>query len=144
MRQASKRNNNTAIGRIVIVSNRLPVALTRVGLEQWQFQLSPGGLVTALNPILRERGGLWIGWPGTLEEVDFNELLAVASRDSGYILEPVSLTEEEIKQYYFGFSNEIIWPLFHDLQTRCNFAPAYWHAYQAVNRKFAEVIGERV
>ena len=144
MRQASKRNNNIAIDRIVIVSNRLPVALTRVDMEQWQFQLSPGGLVTALNPILRERGGLWIGWPGTLEEVDLNELLAVASRDSGYILESVSLTEEEVKQYYFGFSNEIIWPLFHDLQTRCNFDPAYWHAYQAVNRKFAEVIAEKV
>jgi len=142
MRQARKRNNKLAIDRLVIVSNRLPIALTRVGMEQWQVQLSPGGLVTALTPILPERGGLWIGWPGTLEKVDLNELLAVASRDFGYSLEPVSLTEEEVKQYYFGFSNEILWPLFHDLQTRCNFDPAYWHAYQAVNRKFAKVIVE--
>jgi trehalose 6-phosphate synthase len=111
-------------------------------MQQWQVQPSPGGLVTALAPILGERGGLWIGWPGTLERVDLDELLAVASRDLGYILEPVSLTEEEIRQYYFGFSNEIIWPLFHDLQTRCNFDPAYWNAYQEANRKFAEVIAE--
>jgi len=111
-------------------------------MGQWQVQPSPGGLVTALAPILSERGGLWIGWPGTLEKVDLDELLAAASRDFGYILEPVSLTEEEINQYYFGFSNEIIWPLFHDLQTRCNFDPAYWKTYQAVNHKFAQVIAE--
>jgi trehalose 6-phosphate synthase/phosphatase len=77
-----------------------------------------------------------------LAKGDLNELLATASRDYGYTLEPVSLTEEEINQYYFGFSNEIIWPLFHDLQTRCNFNPAYWNAYQAVNHKFAQVIAE--
>jgi len=142
MRQARKRNNKLAINRLVIVSNRLPISLTRVDMGQWQVQLSPGGLVTALAPLLGERGGLWIGWPGTLEKVDLGEVLAVASGDLGYILEPVSLTKEEINQYYFGFSNEIIWPLFHDLQTRCNFDPAYWNAYQAINRKFAEVIAE--
>jgi trehalose 6-phosphate synthase/phosphatase len=142
MRQARKQNNKLAIDRLVIVSNRLPIALTRVDTKQWKVQLSPGGLVTALTPILHERGGLWIGWPGTLEKVDLDEILAVASRDLGYILEPVLLTEEEVKQYYFGFSNEILWPLFHDLQTRCNFDPAYWHAYQTVNRKFAKVTAE--
>ena len=142
MRQARKRNNKLAIDRLVIVSNRLPIALTRGDMGQWQVQSSPGGLVTALAPILSERGGLWIGWPGMLENVDLDELLVAASRDFGYILEPVSLTEEEIQQYYFGFSNEIIWPLFHDLQTRCNFDPAYWKTYQAVNHKFAQVIAE--
>jgi trehalose 6-phosphate synthase len=111
-------------------------------MGQWQVQPSPGGLVTSLGPILSERGGLWIGWPGMLEKVDLDELLVAASRDFGYILEPVLLTEEEISQYYFGFSNEIIWPLFHDLQTRCNFDPAYWNTYQAVNHKFAKVIAE--
>ena len=142
MRQTRKRNNKLAIDRLVIVSNRLPIASTRGDMGQWQVQPSPGGLVTALAPILSERGGLWIGWPGMLENVDLDELLVAASRDFGYILEPVSLTEEEIQQYYFGFSNEIIWPLFHDLQTRCNFDPAYWKTYQAVNHKFAQVIAE--
>jgi trehalose 6-phosphate synthase/phosphatase len=142
MRQARKRNNKLGDDRLVIVSNRLPIALTRGDMGQWQAQLSPGGLVTALAPILSERGGLWIGWPGMLEKVNLDELLAAASRDFGYVLEPVSLTGEEINQYYFGFSNEIIWPLFHDLQTRCNFDPAYWNTYQAVNHKFAQVIAE--
>jgi trehalose 6-phosphate synthase/phosphatase len=142
MRQARKRTNKLTIDRLVIVSNRLPIAPTRGDMGQWQVQPSPGGLVTALGPILSERGGLWIGWPGMLEKVDLDKLLASASRDFGYVLEPVSLTKEEINQYYFGFSNEIIWPLFHDLQTRCNFNPAYWKTYQAVNHKFAEVIAE--
>jgi trehalose 6-phosphate synthase len=132
--------NNENFDRIVIVSNRLPISLIRTDTGQSQVEPSPGGLVTALAPLLSERGGLWIGWPGTLEKVDIDEILAVASRDLGYLIKPVSLTEEELNQYYFGFSNEIIWPLFHDLQTRCNFDPAYWNAYQAVNRKFAEVI----
>jgi len=140
MRQARKRNNKIAIDRLVIVSNRLPIALKRADTGQWQIEPSPGGLVTALAPLLSERGGLWIGWPGTLERVDLDEILAVASRDLGYLIKPVSLTQEELNQYYFGFSNEIIWPLFHDLQTRCNFDPVYWNGYQAVNRKFAQVI----
>jgi trehalose 6-phosphate synthase/phosphatase len=142
MRQARKQNDKLTIERLVIVSNRLPIALTRGDMGQWQVQPSPGGLVNALTPILSERGGLWIGWPGMLEKVDLDKLLAAASRDLGYILKPVSLTKEDINQYYFGFSNEIIWPLFHDLQTRCNFDPAYWKTYQAVNHKFAQVIAE--
>jgi len=58
----------------------------------------------------------------------------------GYKLRSISLSREEIENYYYGFSNEIIWPLFHDLQTRCNFDPLYWNTYQAVNRKFAKMI----
>jgi trehalose 6-phosphate synthase/phosphatase len=142
MRQNSKRNNKPAIDRLVIVSNRLPIALKKTDTGQWDVEPSPGGLVTALAPLLFERGGLWIGWPGTLERVDLDEILGVASRDLGYLIKPVSLTQEELNQYYFGFSNEIIWPLFHDLQTRCNFDPVYWNAYQTVNRKFAQVIAE--
>lgn len=79
MPQAKKRNNELAIDRLVIVSNRLPIALARGDTGQWQVQPSPGGLVTALAPLLRERGGLWIGWPGTLEEVDLDEALAVVT-----------------------------------------------------------------
>ena len=66
--------------------------------------------------------------------------MATASKSAGYKLKPVVLTEEELSRYYLGFSNEVIWPLFHDLQTHCNFDPAYWNTYQAVNRKFARAI----
>ena len=67
-------------------------------------------------------------------------VLAGATRDAGFVLKPVSLTSDEIKQYYYGFANEIIWPLFHDFLARCNFDPSYWSSYQKVNSKFAKVI----
>ena len=127
--------------RIVVVSNRLPVAFEEV--EGYvKFRPSPGGLVTALSPTMSERGGLWIGWPGTFAEHDLEEPLTNAAKGLGYGLAGVVLTEDEINNYYLGFSNEIIWPLFHDLQTRCNFDPTYWKAYQAVNSKFANEIAK--
>lgn len=129
-------------GRLVIVSNRLPVALRKDDSGEWQSQPSPGGLVTALAPVLRDKGGVWIGWPGVTEAVDLGVPLSVASKEVGYTLRAVPLTHREFDQYYCGFSNEILWPLFHDLQSRCNFDPAYWKAYRAVNRRFAEVVAE--
>ena len=59
-----------------------------------------------------------------------------------YTLRSVALTEEEIAKFYSGFANEIIWPLFHDMPSRCNFDPEYWEIYQRVNRKFAKVAAE--
>lgn len=142
MLQAGKQTDTVANHGLIIVSNRLPIALTKGDTGHWQVQPSPGGLVTALSPLLSERGGLWVGWPGIMGEVELDNVIDQASQDLGYSLNPVSLTEEDINQYYFGFSNEILWPLFHDLQTRCNFDPAYWNAYQSVNRKFANIVAQ--
>jgi len=127
--------------RLVAVSNRLPITVERKGGE-WRVQPGGGGLVRALAPVLRNRGGLWIGWSGTTEEVDWRELIGEASKDIGYQLHTVTLTSEEVEGFYIGFSNQVIWPLFHDLQTRCNFDPEFWHYYRLVNEKFAEVIGQ--
>ncbi len=128
--------------RLIIVSNRLPIVLTRAGNGQWRSEPGSGGLITAMAPVLRHRSGMWIGWPGTVEEddADLDAALAQATEDFGYALVPVALTRRERDEFYLGFSNEIIWPLFHDLQTRCNFDPAYWTTYEHVNRKFARVI----
>ena len=128
--------------RFIVVSNRLPVVLEgRPG--NWSIRPGSGGLVTALSPILRDRGGQWIGWVGTSDLIDLpgiKTVLGPASAASGYRLLPVFLSEEEVRLFYQGFSNEIIWPLFHDLQTRCRFEPEYWRAYLEVNRKFARVV----
>jgi alpha,alpha-trehalose-phosphate synthase [UDP-forming] len=128
--------------RLVIVSNRLPFSINKTDSGEWQVSPSSGGLVTALSPLVREKKGLWIGWPGTLEEAALGELLTQGSQKAGYTLRPVMLTREEMDRYYSGFSNEILWPLFHDLQSRCNFDPTYWKVYQSVNRKFSQVVAE--
>ncbi|MBL7120034.1 MAG: trehalose-6-phosphate synthase [Dehalococcoidia bacterium] len=144
MPEPKYQSSRPKIDRLIIVSNRLPINLVWEDVGGWKAQPSLGGLVTALTPILRERGGLWVGWPGISEDVDLGEATARVGEGIGCELRPVMLTEEEINQYYLGFSNEIIWPLFHDLQNLCNFAPAYWKMYQAVNHKFADVVARDV
>jgi trehalose 6-phosphate synthase/phosphatase len=133
--------NKTPEGRLITVSNRLPIVVAHEPGGEWRIDAGVGGLITALDPVMRNRGGLWIGWPGTVEEdgVDIDRLLWRAIGDIGYALKPVMLTAEERDKFYMGFSNEIIWPLFHDFQSRCNFDPSYWITYELVNRKFAEV-----
>ncbi len=128
--------------RLVIVSNRLPIVLSQATDGRWQVEPGSGGLVTAMAPVLKDRGGVWIGWPGAEEKegMDMDALLREAVKDSGYTYKPVPLSAGELEGYYYGFANEVIWPLFHDLQTRCNFNPGYWGVYRKVNRKFAEVI----
>lgn len=130
-----------AAGRLVVVSNRLPVVVAREG-DGWRFEPGSGGLVTALEPVLERRGGLWIGWPGISPEAlaEVRPHLADFAADHRFHLEAVPLTEREHELYYAGFANEVLWPLFHDLQTRCTFVPDYWEAFQAVNRRFGEVV----
>jgi trehalose 6-phosphate synthase/phosphatase len=130
--------------RLVVVSNRLPFSFRQ---EKGEMHASPssGGLVSALVPILAEQGGIWIGSTGEgsgseRHDEAIRELLAKRGRGLSYTFQPVFLTREEHANFYEGFSNEILWPLFHDLQSRCKFAPSYWKYYQRVNRRFANTI----
>src|SRR5512145_830388 len=118
------------IRRLVVVSNRLPVTLAKNDSGETTVVPGSGGLVTALSPVLRDRGGLWIGWLGNGESHHLQDVLAQGSRESGYKLLPVDLTPDEAEGYYVGFSNEVVWPLFHDFISLCNFEPAHWPAYQ--------------
>lgn len=128
---------------LIVVSNRLPFVLTKAEEGGYSSRPGTGGLVTALLPVLRGRGGAWVGWHGAnVSQECLGKLLEQASADAGYQLRPIALTEEEQRKFYSGFSNEIIWPLFHDLQSLCNFDPSYWRCYCDVNRKYAEAIVE--
>jgi trehalose 6-phosphate synthase/phosphatase len=128
--------------RLIVVSNRLPIVLGKKD-GRWTLQPGSGGLVSALAPVLSHRGGLWIGWPGlALERGGEWEPLLEGYREHGYELVPVLLSEDEVKNFYEGFSNAILWPLFHDLLDRCDFDPAYWYAYLEVNQKFARSVLE--
>ncbi len=131
---------------LVVVSNRLPFALARDAEGGWTVEPASGGLVTALRPVLQDRGGRWIGWPGvTREELeDAEAVFAGAQHHYGFELVPVPISDEERDDFYHGFSNEILWPLFHDLPSLCRFRPRYWAAYGAVNRRFAEVTAAQV
>ena len=128
------------LGRLVVVSNRLPVVLKKEG-ESWRVNPGAGGLVTALAPVLSNRGGLWIGWPGTSDPGAVTYLQDNPGvKEVGYTLCPVPLSPEEEELYYRGFANSLIWPLFHDLLLRASFNPAFWRTYQTVNERFAQTI----
>ena len=93
----------------VVVSNRLPVdrVVDADGIDAWAP--SPGGLVTALEPVMRDADGAWVGWAGQPElELDPFE-------SGGIHLVPIALSADEIENYYEGFSNDTIWPLYHDV-----------------------------
>ncbi len=120
---------------LIIVSNRLPVEVehTQNGL---QVHESPGGLASALHRLMTRRGGSWLGWPGIPGPVDMHQ--ADQMPDLPYQLVPVHISEQEHEEYYQGFANEILWPLFHDLHPYCEFEPRFWEAYGTVNHRFAE------
>ncbi len=126
---------------LVIVSNRLPVRIHKTA-DGWKVDPGDGGLVTAMAPVLRNRGGTWIGWAGTEWHEEIRTILRESTLQVGYQLRPVPLTAEEVQKYYLGFSNEAIWPLFHDLLDRCDFNPDNRRLYAQVNRKFAQEIAE--
>ena len=127
--------NSAKQGRLVVASNRLPVTLrrSRGGLRA---EPSSGGLVAAMAPAMQRNGGSWIGWPGA--RLNDGEQIEIA--DSEYDLRPIPLTPTEVKRFYHGYSNGVLWPLFHSLPERVHFGPRNWPAYQAVNERFAEAL----
>lgn len=132
---------NQIHGRLIIVSNRLPIVIQKRNGEI-KCTGGSGGLVTALAPVLRNRGGLWIGWPGFTEgdENEICEKIVQEGHRIGYSLHPIFLSQKEVHLYYDGFANEVIWPLFHDLLGMCRFDPEYWYAMLDVSRTFAEIV----
>jgi trehalose 6-phosphate synthase len=129
--------------RFLVVSNRLPYRIEGIegGAEKLHFEQGVGGLVTALDPILRRTGGTWIGWTGSFESLPDSVSLAQEGEASAeYRLRLVPLTPEEVDAYYLGYSNKSLWPLFHCFQELCEFSREQWSAYREVNRKFAEVV----
>jgi alpha,alpha-trehalose-phosphate synthase [UDP-forming] len=127
--------------RLLVVSNRLPIVLEKKSTG-WGLKPGSGGLVSAFAPVLSHRGGVWIGWPGMPLERGgaWEAVLEAGYRERGYELVPVLLSDEEVKGFYEGFSNAILWPLFHDLLGQCNFDPSFWYSYLKVNEKFADCV----
>lgn len=121
--------------RTIIVSNRLPVTVDVSG-GKLELHQSAGGLVSALVPVCESGGGAWIGWPGMEHGPEIADSIRLGNGDR-YTLMPVSLSASEVAQYYDGFCNDFIWPLFHDMQPAATCNASWWTAYLRVNRKFA-------
>ncbi|WP_396642705.1 trehalose-6-phosphate synthase [Microbacterium sp.] len=116
----------------VVVANRLPVDRA----ENGEWRRSPGGLVTALEPMMRRADGAWVGWPGQADlEVEPFEF-------EGTHLVPIVLSAEDVELYYEGFSNDTIWPLYHDVIAAPRYSRVWWESYVRVNQRFAEAAAE--
>jgi alpha,alpha-trehalose-phosphate synthase [UDP-forming] len=115
---------------IVVAANRLPVMRGPNG----HWVPSPGGLVRALLPMLRQSGGTWVGWTGEVDDDPAPFHL------DGVELHPVALSQAEHDDYYEGFANDSLWPLYHDAVREATFKAQQWDAYVAVNERFSEMI----
>jgi len=126
-------------GRILIVSNNLPVRFSR---DEEELTVKPGGggLITALAPVLKDRGGIWIGWDGDPLGQAPHRRLTDHSNGAGYHLKPISLSPEEGTLNHRRFSNETLWPLFHDFLGHCQFGREHWKGYRQINRRFAQIV----
>ena len=119
---------------LVVAANRLPVdrVVDAHGKNSWQR--SPGGLVTAMESVMRGRHAAWVGWagePGPAPE-PFSE--------DGMHLHPVSLSHQDIEEYYEGFSNDTLWPIYHDVIVPPAFHRMWWNTYRTVNHRFAQAV----
>jgi len=135
-----------ATGRVVIVSNRLPVTISKGNDGQYHFEGSSGGLVSAMRGFKADMPFLWVGWPGAEVDVQDQEYVRrqLLQEHNCY---PVFLTESHAEMYYNGFCNDILWPLFHyvplpivGMDGERKFDFKYWHAYATANHKFAEAV----
>src|SRR6266705_4128510 len=129
--------------RLIVVSNRLPLTLRKAD-GHWTTERSSGGLASAMNPILRRNGGDWIGWAGASGEEDQEERRSVledwAEKEQCFAVE---LPEEIATGFYEGYSNQTLWPVFHNFPSQLKFDAKDWQAYVEANRIFSKAIVER-
>ncbi|MEN7549509.1 bifunctional alpha,alpha-trehalose-phosphate synthase (UDP-forming)/trehalose-phosphatase [Rapidithrix thailandica] len=120
--------------KIIIVSNRLPVTIQRED-GNLTFKPSAGGLATGLSSVYRQGNNLWIGWPGLYSQQEAEKDLITQNLRNDHMA-PVFLTEEDVHEFYEGFSNKTLWPLFHYFTEYAQYQQVLWEAYERVNRKF--------
>ncbi len=130
--------------RLVLVSNRGPYTheKSRRGII---CERTVGGLVSALDPVMQSCGGVWVAWgSGNADFVvtDSQNRVRVPCEDTRYTLKRIRLSEREISRYYYGFSNRVLWPIFHLFPEKVCLKTEYWNSYQKVNEKFAKGVLE--
>jgi len=132
--------------RLIVVSNRLPVSVS-VKNGKFKIDSSAGGVATGLQTYLEAflksdpaNECLWVGWPGTAvpETLEGDLQKKLEERD----LYPINLTQEQVEDFYYGFCNGTLWPLFHSFPSLVTYKQEHWAAYREVNELFAEKISE--
>ncbi|MHB2028893.1 MAG: alpha,alpha-trehalose-phosphate synthase (UDP-forming) [Acidimicrobiales bacterium] len=135
--ETKTRRHDVATADLVVVANRLPVQhSTLSGNDGWRP--SPGGLVSALTSVLQSRNGLWIGWSGSSEHRD------APTTYEGIRLKSVEISDEEYNDFYLGFSNATLWPLYHDAIRAPTFHRYWWQTYYKINLRYATAAAEAV
>src|SRR6201981_475899 len=134
---STRESTEAADHRFVVVASRLPVDRVEGPDGQTEWQTSPGGLVTALEPVMREAGGAWIGWTG-----DAGPAPGAFGAD-GLHLVGLALSETEVRCFYEGFCHAPLWPLYHDVIAPPQSHRRWWEAYVTVNRRFARAAAEQ-
>jgi len=133
------------MNKTIIVSNRLPLQVELTDDNNIKVIPSVGGLATGMKSVHRDSNGVWVGWTGlTDEEVDKSVQAKVDSAVQKEQCVGVNLTEDDIQNYYFGFSNRTLWPLFHYFLEYTKFKQSAWESYKRVNEKFAEVVIDQI
>lgn len=134
--------SSSEMSRLLIISNRLPVTI-KLDRGEPAITSSAGGLATGLRGLHQQSDSLWLGWPGDVARFDAIQRARIDKDLSELRAVPVHLTQAEISRYYEGFSNGVLWPLFHYLTDRVQRdAWRNWKVYAAVNQRFAEVAAE--
>lgn len=138
-------NTELAKKRLVLVSNGEPYKHVFENEELRQKKLA-GGLTTGLDPLMQEENGIWIAWgrgEADFEVVDHENKIKVPN-EQGYTLKRVKLSQAEKDGFYYGFSNEVMWPISHTFISKANYKEEYWQCYQQVNKKYADSIKEEL
>ncbi len=126
-------------GHLVVVSNRLPITINKDAHGEYHFKMSSGGLVSALSGFKKSLNFTWIGWPGFFIPVKDRPIVDKRLMEE-YSCQAVYLDDDVADRHYNGFSNSILWPLFHYHPGEMNFDEENWLAYRQANLLFAEAV----
>jgi alpha,alpha-trehalose-phosphate synthase [UDP-forming] len=132
--QGSEASQATGSYQFVVAASRLPVDRVDGPDGESEWRTSPGGLVSALEPVMRKADGAWVGWSGAADDApdsfDLPDMHLVA----------IGLSADEVRNYYEGFCNATLWPLYHDVIAPPEFHRRWWDAYVRVNRRYTEAV----
>jgi len=126
--------------KLIITSTRLPVSVSKVN-GRLHFSQSTGGLATGVSSVSKSRDSVWVGWPGiSSDELTAKDKVEITKELKKYKCHPIFLSKGDVENYYSGYCNATIWPLFHYFTKMTAYEPVYWESYKKVNALFYKEI----